>query len=86
MIFVMAFLSNRIQGAFSSPATFLKWSFVVMALPGFFLHYLDAISDTPESDWKSTKNGRLVYRIGGVVVFVLMLLVVKGVDIASWIS
>jgi len=86
MIFVMAFLSNRIQGAFSSPATFLKWSFVVMALPGFFLHYLDAISDAPESDWKSTKNGRLVYRIGGVVVFVLMLLVVKGVDIASWIS
>jgi len=86
MIFVMAFLSNRIQGAFSSPAAFLKWSFVVMALPGFFLHYLDAISDTPESDWKSTKNGRLVYRIGGVVVFVLMLLVVKGVDIASWIS
>lgn len=86
MIFVMAFLSNRIQGAFSSPAAFLKWSFVVMALPGFFLHYLDAISDTPKSDWKTSKNGRLAYRIGGAVVFVLMLLVVKGVDIASWIS
>lgn len=86
MIFVMALVSNMIEGAFSSPAAFLKWSFVVMALPGFFLHYLDAITDTPETDWKTTENGRKIYRIGGVIIFVLMVLVVKGVDLASWIS
>ena len=85
MIFVMALASNLIEGAFSSPEAFLKWSFVVMALPGFFLHYLDAITDAPESDWKSTEKGRKIYRIGGVVVFILMVLVVKGVDIASWL-
>lgn len=85
MIFVMALVSNMIEGAFSSPEAFLKWSFVVMALPGFFLHYLDAITDAPESDWKSTEKGRKIYRIGGVVVFILMVLVVKGVDIASWL-
>jgi hypothetical protein len=85
MIFVMALVSNMIEGAFSSPEAFLKWSFVVMALPGFFLHYLDAITDAPETDWKSTENGRKIYRIGGVVVFILMVLVVKGVDIASWL-
>jgi hypothetical protein len=86
MIFVMALASNLIEGAFSSPEAFLKWSFVVMALPGFFLHYLDAITDAPESDWKTTERGRMIYRIGGVVVFVLMVLVVQGVDLASWIS
>ena len=86
MIFVMALVSNMIEGAFSSPAAFLKWSFVVMALPGFFLHYLDAITDAPETDWKTTEKGRKIYRIGGVVVFILMVLVVKGVDIASWVS
>ena len=86
MIFVMALASNLIEGAFSSPEAFLKWSFVVMALPGFILHYLDAIADAPKGDWKTTSNGRWVYRIGGVVIFVLMVLVVKGVDIASWIS
>jgi len=86
MIFVMALLSNLIEGAFSSPQAFLKWSFVVMALPGFFLHYLDAITDTPETDWKTTNNGRWIYRVGGVIIFILMVLVVKGVDIASWIS
>ena len=57
-----------------------------MALPGFILHYLDAITDTPETDWKSTETGRKIYRIGGVIVFVLMVLVVQGVDLASWIS
>ena len=86
MIFVMALVSNMIEGAFSSPAAFLKWSFVVMALPGFFLHYLDAITDAPETDWKTTENGRKIYRVGGVIIFVLMVLVVKGVDLASWIS
>lgn len=86
MIFVMSLASNLIEGAFSSPEAFLRWSFVVMALPGFFLHYLDAITDAPESDWKNTDNGRKIYRIGGVIVFILMVLVVQGVDIAYWIS
>ncbi len=85
MIFVMALASNMIEGAFSSPEAFLKWSFVVMAVPGFILHYLDAITDAPKNDWKTTAKGRWVYRIGGVVIFVLMVLVVKGVDIASWL-
>jgi hypothetical protein len=86
MIFVMALASNLIEGAFSSPEAFLKWSFVVMALPGFILHYLDAITDAPETDWKTTEKGRKIYRIGGVIVFILMVLVVMGVDLASWIS
>ena len=85
MVFVMALASNMIEGAFSSPEAFLKWSFVVMALPGFILHYLDAITDAPETDWKTTEKGRKIYRIGGVVVFILMVLVVKGIDIASWL-
>lgn len=86
MIFVMALITNWIEGMFSTPASFLKWSFVVMALPGFFLHYLDAITDSPKTDWKKSQLGRMIYRIGGVIIFVLMVLVVKGVDLASWIS
>jgi hypothetical protein len=85
MIFVMALAANLIEGAFSSPEAFLKWSFVVMALPGFILHYLDAISDQPEDDWKTTENGRKIYRAGGVAIFILMVLVVIGVDIAGWL-
>jgi hypothetical protein len=86
MIFVMALATNLIESSFSTPEAFLKWSFVVLALPGFILHYLDAISDEPETDWKTTENGRKIYRAGGVVVFILMVLVVKGVDLTNWIS
>ena len=85
MIFVMALAANLIEGSFSSPEAFLKWSFVVMALPGFVLHYLDAISDEPETDWKTTDNGRTIYRVGGVVIYILMVLVVAGFDIAGWL-
>lgn len=85
MIFVMALASTWIERLFSEPSSFLQWSFVVMALPSFFLHYLDAITDTPDRSWRTTRNGRLVYRLGGVVVFILMILVVQGVDIASWL-
>ena len=85
MIFVMALAANLIEGSFSSPEAFLKWSFVVMALPGFVLHYLDAISDEPETDWKTTDYGRTIYRVGGVVIYILMVLVVAGFDIAGWL-
>jgi hypothetical protein len=85
MIFVMAFISKAIEGSFSNPETFLKWNFVVMALPGFALHYLDAITDSPSTDWRKSPAGRLTYRFGGVVIFILMVLMVKGVDLAGWL-
>jgi hypothetical protein len=85
MIFVMAFISKAIEGSFSNPETFLKWNFVVMALPGFALHYLDAITDSPSTDWRTTQAGRLIYRLGGAIVFILMVLMVRGVDLAGWL-
>ena len=85
MIFFMAFISKVIEGAFANPETFLKWNFVVMALPGLALHYLDAITDSPGSQWRENKTGRLIYRIGGVVIFVLIIQMVRGVDLAGWL-
>jgi hypothetical protein len=86
LVFVMALVGKWIEGLFESAKDFLKWNFVVLALPGLFLHYLDAITDEPKGDWKTTENGRKIYRVGGVIVFILMVLVVMGVDLASWIS
>ena len=85
MIFFMAYVSKVIENAFSNPETFLKWNFVVMALPGLALHYLDAITDSPGSTWREKRTGRLVYRIGGIVVFFLIVLMVRGVDLAAWL-
>jgi hypothetical protein len=56
-----------------------------MALPGLALHYLDAITDSPGSEWRENKTGRLIYRIGGVVIFVLIVQMVRGVDLVGWL-
>ena len=85
MIFVMAAVSRAIEGSFAHPETFLKWNFVVMALPGLALHYLDAVTDAPGSRWRESSNGRRVYRIGGVIIFILIVLMVRGVDLAGWL-
>jgi hypothetical protein len=85
MIFVMAAISRAIEGSFAHPETFLKWNFVVMALPGLALHYLDAITDSPGSGWRESSNGRLVYRFGGVLIFILIVLMVRGVDLSGWL-
>jgi hypothetical protein len=85
LVFVMALVSKAIENSFSSPESFLKWNFVVLALPGLALHYLDAITDSPGPDWRMNPLGRFVYRLGGIAVFVLMFLMVQGVDLAGWI-
>lgn len=85
LVFVMALVSKAIENSFSSPESFLKWNFVVLALPGLALHYLDAITDSPGPDWRMNPFGRFVYRLGGIAVFVLMFLMVQGVDLAGWI-
>jgi len=85
MIYVMAIISKAIEGSFAHPETFLKWNFVVMALPGLALHYVDAFTDSPGTEWRNTKRGRTIYRVGGLIVFALIVQMVRGVDLASWL-
>lgn len=85
LIFVLSLFANFAQSLFDNPENFLKWSFVILALPGFALHYLDAITDTPESRWRESNSGRLIYRFGGLAVFVLIVMMVRGVDLAGWL-
>lgn len=85
MVFVMAALSSAVKGLFPVSADFIKWSFVIMALPSFILHYLGAISDSPDNKWKFSQWGRIIYRLIGIAVFILLFLIVRGVDITSWL-
>ena len=86
MIFVMVFVSRFIEGLFEKTEDFLRWNFVVMALPGFVFHYLYAMDKGANTEWRQSQYGRWVYRIGGVVIFALMVQVVRGVDIAAWLK
>ncbi len=86
MIFVMFFVSALIESMFASTEDFLRWNFVVMALPGFVFHYLFALDNGANTEWRKLQYGRWVYRIGGVIVFALMLQVVRGVDLTAWLK
>ena len=85
MVFVGALFGAWMQGLFSSPADFLKWSFVLLAIPGLIFSVLEWISDEPDKDWKESKSGRWTYRILGVIIFLLTVQMVRGVDLSAWI-
>jgi len=85
MVFVGYVFANWVQGQFSNPQTFLKWSFVILTFPGIFFAILGWIAKAPEKSWRANKNGQIAYRVLGVVVFLLVVQIVRGVDLTSWL-
>lgn len=81
MVFIGTLTAGWIQGLFDSTRTFLAWSFVVLAIPGFILGLLDKMSKKPSYDWKKPPVGNTLYRILGVLVFLLIVQIVRGVDL-----
>jgi hypothetical protein len=59
----------------------LAWSFVVLAIPGLILSILGKMADSPEKDWKDSPFGNTAYRIIGILVFILIIQIVRGVDL-----
>ena len=85
LVFVMALISKWIESLFESTESFLKWSFVVMAIPGLIINYLEAVAKPSDKNWRKSRSGRNIYRIGGIATFTLMTLLVLGVDVAGWL-
>jgi hypothetical protein len=81
MVFIGTFAATFIQGLFASPRTFLEWSFVVLAIPGLILSILGKMVKEPDNDWKTSPMGNTLYRILGIVVFLLLIQIVRGVDL-----
>ena len=81
MVFIGTFAATFIQGLYANPRTFLEWSFVALAIPGLILSILGKMVKEPESDWKKSPIGNTAYRILGVLVFLLLIQIVRGVDL-----
>lgn len=81
MVFIGTFAAAFIQGLFSSPRTFLEWSFVALAIPGLILSILGKMAKEPDNDWKKSPMGNTAYRVLGIIVFVLLIQIVRGVDL-----
>ena len=85
MIFVGSVFAKWVEGRFSNPADYIAWSFVILTIPGLILKFAGDFASKPTVDWKATGTGRWVYRVVGVAVFLIMVQVVRGVDITTWI-
>ena len=81
MVFIGAFFASWIQGLFSSPESFILWSFVVLAIPSVIFGLLGLFSVAPEKDWKKSKIGSMTYRVGGVVIASLIFAMYQGANL-----
>ena len=71
---------------FEDPANWAAWSFVLLGVPGLLLSLLDAVSGMPQPRrWFLTPLGTLAYRVGGMLMFVLLWQIQRGVDLLDWL-
>jgi len=85
LVFIGAMFGSYMQGLFESPKDFLKWSFVLLTIPGLIIAVLEWFAKEPKVDWKESNQGRWIYRVASVIIFVLAVQMVRGVDLANWI-
>jgi hypothetical protein len=85
MVFIGSIFANWVEGLFENPEDFIPWSFALLAIPGLFLKFAGDFSQKPKNDWRRTDFGRTVYRVGGLVIYILIVQMVRGVDLAAWI-
>ena len=85
MVFIGSIFANWVEGLFETPEDFIPWSFALLAIPGLFLKFAGDFSQKPTNDWRKTDFGRTVYRVGGIAIYILIVQMVRGVDLAAWI-
>ena len=85
LVFIGAMFGSYMQGLFQSPKDFLKWSFVLLTIPGLIIAVLEWFAKEPKVDWKESNQGRWIYRVASVIIIVLAVQMVRGVDLANWI-
>lgn len=85
MVFIGSIFANWVEGLFETPEDFIPWSFALLAIPGLFLKFAGDMSKKPKNDWRRTDFGRVIYRIGGIVIYILIVQMVRGVDLAAWL-
>ena len=85
MVFIGSIFANWAEGLFENPEDFIPWSFALLAIPGLFLKFAGDLSQKPKNDWRRTDFGRTVYRVGGIAIYILIVQMVRGVDLAAWI-
>jgi hypothetical protein len=85
MIFVGSIFANWAESLFENPEDFIPWSFALLAIPGLVFKFAGDFAEKPGYDWRKTDIGRMVYRIGGIAIYILIVQMVRGVDLTAWL-
>ena len=85
MIFVGSIFANWAESLFENPEDFIPWSFALLAIPGLVFKFAGDFAAKPGYDWRKTDFGRVVYRIGGIAIYILIVQMVRGVDLTAWL-
>ena len=80
---VGAIFGGYLQTKFTDPTAFLRWCFVLVAIPGLIISSLEWFADQPKKDWKSSSIGKWIYRIAGVLIYFLAVQIVRGFDFST---
>jgi hypothetical protein len=72
---------------FTNVHDFITWGFVLLSLPSFILSVLELLSDQKRIlAWNGHAVGKWMYRLGGVVVFYLIVEIVSGHNLLTYFS
>jgi len=85
MIFIGSIFANWAESLFENPEDFIPWSFALLAIPGLVFKFAGDFAAKPGYDWRKTDFGRVVYRIGGIAIYILIVQMVRGVDLTAWL-
>ena len=85
MIFIGSIFANWAESLFENPEDFIPWSFVLLAIPGLVFKFAGDFAEKPGYDWRKTDFGRVIYRIGGIAIYILIVQMVRGVDLTAWL-
>lgn len=79
MVFVGTYFAKFLQNQIASPTSLLKWSFILLGVPGLLLGVAEWFADSDhEQKWNEQGFGRAFYRFAGLVVAGIFVLVVTG--------
>jgi hypothetical protein len=74
MILIGGAVSGWLEKIISDPNSYLRTSFYLLAIPGLILAFIGFFNESPDNSdaWKRDKIGRYLYRIGGILLYLIL--------------
>jgi hypothetical protein len=80
MILIGGAASSWLEKIISDPNNYLRTSFYLLAIPGLILAIIGFFNESPDKadNWKRSKLGKYIYRLGGVFVYIVLIKLIIG--------